>query len=113
MIFRALRKFFGVTLLSLLLSTDAYAEFYDVKIKKIAPKAVTGDVIIQFKPGAKENGFSEKSRGMLAGDDPGTNRGLGVILTAISLGTEVTIQMENPPSFDVIQVITSTSISTP
>jgi len=112
-LFSLLANLSGVALIVLALTSNAYAEFYDVKVKKIAAKSDTGDVVIQIKPGKEENGFSGKARAMLLGTDPGTNKSLAILLTAVSLGTEVTIQVNDTPTYDIIQVITSTGLIAP
>ena len=112
-LFSTLGNLSGIALIVLALTSNAYAEFYDVKIKKIASKSDTGDVVIQIKPGKEEDRFSGKARAMLLGTDPGTNKSLAVLLTAVSLGTEITIEVNDTPTFDIIQVITSTGLVAP
>ena len=102
-----------LAVLGFALSTNALAETYRVKIKRIGPESTTGDVFIQVKPGKNEDAFTDKARVMLAGTDPGTNRATATLLTAVSLQAEVFIDVPNPPSFDDIQVITSVSMIVP
>lgn len=100
-------------LLGVLLSGAVSAANYTVKIKAVRVESISGDVIIQVKPGNKENGFSGKARVMLANADNGTNRALALLLTAVTLNTEVSINVTNPPSYDDIQNIDSISLSPP
>jgi len=101
-------KTFGIILLILALIPNALADTYKVKIYKIAPKSDSGDVVIQFKPGKKEDGFSGKAKGVLLGTDLGTNKSLAVILTAVSMGKEVIVEVDSMPTNDIIQIINST-----
>ena len=100
-------KAFGMFLLTLALIPAAYAESYKVIIKRITQESDTGDVVLLFKPGAKEDGFSGKAKGVLLGTDLGTNKSLAVILTAVSMEKEVIIEVETMPTNDFIQTITS------
>jgi len=99
--------------LGLVLSGNVLADDFRVKIKKIGPESGSGDVIIQIKPGSNEDEFSGKARVMLLGSDPGTNRAMATLLTAVTLGAEVIIDVTNPPSYDDIQVINSMSLIAP
>jgi hypothetical protein len=103
----------GLALLGLALTTTAQADNYRVKIKRIGPESASGDVILRIKPGANETGFTGSANAMLTGDDPGTNRALATLLTAVTLGAEVLIDVTNPPSFDDVQVINSISLIAP
>ena len=96
-------------LLGFVLATNALADKYRVQIYRIGPESATGDIIIRVKPGKSEDSFIGKALVMLVGTDPGTNRALATLLTAVSLKTEVIIEVSNPPSSD-IQVITSLSL---
>ena len=103
----------GLAFLGFMLSTNALADTYRVKIKRIGAETVSGDVILRIKPGTNETDFSGTARVMLLGSDPGTNRAMATLLTAVSVQTEVYIVVINPPSFDDIQVISSTSLIAP
>ena len=103
----------GMALLGLVFSSNALADEFRIKVKRIGPESGSGDVIIQIKPGNKENGFSGKANVMLLGSDPGTNRAMATLLTAVTLGAEVIIDVTNPPSYDDIQVINSMSLIAP
>ena len=100
-------KTFGIILLTLALIPNALADTYKIEIKKITPQADSGDVELLFKPGAKEDGFSGKAKGVLLGTDLGTNKSLAVILTAVSMEKEVIIEVETMPTNDFTQTITS------
>jgi hypothetical protein len=103
----------GIALLGFVLTANAVAGNYRVRIKKISPESASGDVIIKIKPGTKEKGFSGTASVMLSGTDPGTNRAMATLLTAVSLGADVIIDVPDPPSYDNIQIITSLSILAP
>jgi hypothetical protein len=100
-------------LLGLALSSNALADRFRIKVNRIGPESGSGDVIIQIKPGKNEDEFSGKARVMLLGSDPGTNRAMATLLTAVTLGAEVIIDVTNPPSYDDIQVINSMSLVAP
>ena len=110
---RAVTSTVGLTLLGCVLATNVLADNYRVKIKSIRPESATGDIIIQVKPGTNEKNFSGKARVMLVGSDPGTNRALAAMLTAVSLKAEVVINVINPPSYADIQAIISSSLIAP
>jgi hypothetical protein len=110
---RQIGKVFGVFLMAMALSTSAFAEKYRVQILKVTSVSDTGDVIIQFKPGGKEDGFDGRARAMLLGTDLGANKSLAIILSAVSLDAEVLIQVESPPTNDFVQVISSIGFSAP
>jgi len=103
----------GLALLSTAFSTNVLAQNYRMKVKKVRVESASGDVILQVKPGNKEKNFSGKARVMLIGTDPGTNRAMATILTAVSLQAEITVDVANPPSYVDIQVISSTSLVAP
>ena len=103
----------GVAFLGFVIAATAVAGNYRVKIKRIGPESASGDVIIKIKPGSNEKDFTGTANVMLLGDDPGTNRAMATLLTAVSLGAEVIIDVPDPPSSEDIQVITSLSIIAP
>ena len=103
----------GLALLAFALTTNALADSYRVKIKRIGPESASGDVIIRIKPGTNEHDFTGTANVMLLGSDPGTNRAMATLLTAVTLGTEVFIDVVNPPSFNDVQVINSLSMIAP
>ena len=100
----------GVITLSLVLTANSLAgEFYVVKLAKVNPRAA-GDTFVQFDPGTGETRFTARSRGMLLGTDPGSNKIMAVFLTAITLGSEVTLLLDNVPTFNEVQVIQSANL---
>ena len=104
-------KAFSTVLLTLALIPGAYADTYKVIIKMITQKTDSGDVVLLFKPGEKENGFSGKAKGVLLGTDLGTNKSLAVILTAVSMDKAVSLGMDAMPSTYVTQTITSVGMA--
>lgn len=103
----------GLAFIGLVICSNALADNFRVKIKRITTEPVSGDVIIQVKPGTNEEEFSGKARIMLLGSDPGTNRTVANLLTAVALKAEVIIDVTNPPTYDDIQVINSASLIAP
>ena len=110
---RSIATALGQALLGLALTTTALADNYRVKIKRIGPESASGDVIIRIKPGTNETDFTGLANARLIGSDPGTNRALATLLTAVTLDAEVVIDVANPPSYDDIQVINSISLIAP
>jgi len=110
---RPLANVLVLALLVFMLPANVLADKYRARITKITPESATGDVIIQVKPGKNEDAFTGKARVMLVGTDPGTNRALATLLTAVSLNAEVIVEVANPPSSDDIQVITSVGLISP
>jgi hypothetical protein len=110
---RPLLRTLALAAAGLALSAHVHAANYAVKIKSVRVEAVSGDIIIQVKPGDSEKDFSGKARVMLLGSSTGTNRALALLLTAMSLNTEATINVTNPPTYDDIQTIDSISLSAP
>ena len=100
----------SILTLSLMLTANSLAANFTVKIAAVVPRAANGDVVVQFDPGTGETRFTERSRGLLLGDDTGTNKVMAVLLTAITLGQEVKLDLPNTPSFAEVQVINSTSL---
>jgi len=103
----------GVAFLGFVITATAVAGNYRVKIKKVGPESASGDVLIKIKPGTNEKDFTGAASVMLMGDAPGTNRAMATLLTAVSLGAEVIINVPDPPSYDNIQIINSLSIIAP
>ncbi len=103
----------GILTLSLMLTANSLAANFTVKIAAVVPRAANGDVVVQFDPGTGETRFTERSRGLLLGDDIGTNKVMAVLLTAITLNSEVTILMDNAPTFKPVQVIQSAGLVAP
>ena len=100
----------GVITLSLVLTANSFAaDFYVVKLAKVNPRAA-GDVFVQFDPGASETRFTARARGLLVGADPGSNKIMAVFLTAITLGSEISLLLDNVPTFSEVQVINSANL---
>ena len=101
--------------LGMVVTTSSFAAptWYTVKVTQIVPRSASGDVFVQFKPGASETRFTQTARGVLLGGDTGTNKVMAVLLTAITLNAEITILLDNVPSFANIQVIQSTGLVAP
>ena len=104
----------GILTLSLVLTANSLAgEFYTVKIVEVNPRSASGDVFIKFDPAAGETRFTERARGLLVHTDPGSNKIMAVILTAITLNSNVTILMDSAPTFNPVQVIQSAGLVAP
>ena len=89
----------------------ASAGFFEAKITKITPISSTGDVNVQF---SSVNGeWDGTARGTVVASDDGANTIVATLLTALSLGYNVTIQMENTPAWTPVQVIQSCSVVAP
>ena len=110
---RPLTKVLVLALLVFMLPASVLADSYRVIVKRVATESATGDVIVRIKPGKNEKDFSDTADVMLVGSDIGTNRSLATLLTAVSLGAEVIIDVPNPPSSDDKQAVTSVSLIAP
>ena len=110
---RALANALGLAALGFVLSTNALADKYRVKVQRVSSDTATGDIIIRVVPGTNENDFSGKALVMLLGNDPGTNRAMATLLTAVSMNAEIVIDVLNPPSFGDIQVIANMTLIAP
>lgn len=96
-----------MVVLSIVLAANALAEdWYSAKLVQINPRE-GGDTYIQFKPGAFENRFSGIARGVIDGTTPGANRIMAVLLAACTLDTEVTILLDEVPSWNRAQFVLS------
>jgi hypothetical protein len=89
----------------------ASAGFYESSLVKITPISGTGDVNVQFDSVNGE--WSGTARGTVVASDPGANTIIATLLTALSLGYNVTIQMDNTPAWTPVQVIQSCSVVAP
>ena len=89
----------------------ASAGFFESSLVKITPISSTGDVNVQF---TSVNGqWTGTARGTVVASDEGANTIIATLLTALSLGYNVTIQMENTPAWTPVQVIQSCSVVAP
>ena len=102
-----LGRIISIILLALAFVPSAHADFYRVNVTRITPQSASGDVAIRFQPGKNEKGFRKKAEAMLLGSDPGTNKSLAVLLSAVTNGKEVIIELEFVPS-KTTQTILST-----
>ena len=55
-------------------SSFAAPTWYTVKVTQIVLRSASGDVFVQFNPGASEARFTQTARGVLLGGDAGTNK---------------------------------------
>ena len=106
-------KALGVVALSIFMTSNSFATWYTVKISQVVPRSTSGDIYVQMTPGAGETSFTGLARGIIVGSDPGAKELMAVLLTAISLQTEVTVDMDTTPSWDTPQVINSTGLKAP
>lgn len=106
-------KTLGVLALSMLVVSNSLAGWYSVKVVQVVPRADSGDVFVQLAPGAKETSFTGIARGIIQGSDAGANKIMAVLLTAVSLDTEVTVEMAATPAWDPAQIITSSGLKSP
>ena len=113
-LFKLIRYIASIITLSVILSSNAYAAWFKVTIVQVVPRAETpGDVFIQVKPGKGETSFNETARGIIQGGDAGANKIMAAMLTAISLNTEVTVLMDNPPSWASPQIVQGVGLVAP
>jgi len=110
---RPLARAAVLALLGFALSTNVLADNYRVIIKKISTESATGDIIVRIKPGKNEKDFTGSADVMLVGSDIGASRALATLLTAVSVGSEIIIDVPNPPSLENIQAIISLSLIAP
>ena len=104
----------GLFALCFMVTTNSFAaDFYTAKITQVVPRAASGDVFVQFVPGTGETRFTGLARGVLLGTDTGTNKIMAVLLTAITLNTDVTLLVDVVPSFATPQVILSAGLKAP
>jgi hypothetical protein len=108
-----LAKLCAIIVLSAGLASNASAAWFTVKVVQVVPRASGGDVFVQVSPGTGETAFTGVARGIIQGSDEGANKIMAVLLTAISMGAEVTIEMANPPQWNPAQIITSSGLKAP
>lgn len=95
-------------------SAASAASWYTASIYNITPKSDgDGDVFVQFSSTATPPQWDGLARGLIDATEPGANTMIATLLTALSLGYDITIRMENTPSFDTPQVITGLSVQAP
>jgi hypothetical protein len=94
-------------------SVASSAEFYNASLFKITPISGTGDVNVQFKSVASPPQWDDNARGTVFSYTPGASTINATLLTAFSLGYNISIQTEETPSFDNVQEITAVSVVAP
>lgn len=82
----------------------ANAGWYNCLVYKVVPYE-SGNVSVQLNPGANETRFGETSRGIITGGTEGANKMLATLLTAMVNGWEVSVLMDDTPSWDTPQTI--------
>jgi hypothetical protein len=90
-------------------SATAQATWYTCKVAGIVPWS-SGDTRIQLDPGTGETRFAERARVNIPAAAVGGNKMVAALLTAISLGYEVTVECTNAPSWGTIQDITGVNL---
>lgn len=108
-----IRNAIAVGLLTLVLVSPAYAAWYTVRVYQVVPRTDSGDVFVQLQPGAAETRFTGTVRGILPGAAAGTNKLMAVMLTAVALDAEITVDMAALPSWETPQVINGAGIVAP
>ena len=103
----------GMFLFSLFFFMTSYANaaWFKCRITQITTRA-NGDSVVIFSPGTGEINFTENPRGMVYNADEGDDKILAMILTAISFGYEVNIEMASTPTFTPAQDITAIGMIT-
>jgi hypothetical protein len=96
----------------LMFTANASAAWYQCIVYKALPRS-DGEVRLQLEPGTGETAFSGYVRMYIDTTQPGGKNMLATILTAISLGAEVTVQSENVPAWDPIEEITAVGLVAP
>ena len=94
----------GLTLFAvcfLFTSFAAAATWYTGIVTEIVQRSNTSDAVLKIWPGTGEQNFSGLVRVKLNGTNPGSKQILALILTAISMGKEITFSVDGLPSYDV------------
>ncbi len=108
----SIKTLLSTALLStLMFSANVQAAWYTVKITTLTPRSATGEVFVKFVPGTGEDRFSGTARCLIA-DDVGANRVLSVILTAVSLDTDVVLDLPEVPT-NTPQVVNGIGMTAP
>lgn len=103
----------GVAGLLLMAAGSASAAWYKVKIVQVVPRTNSGDVVVQLKPGSGETHFTGRVRGLIPGTEAGANKIMAVMLSAVAMNTEVTVEMAKVPAWSSAQVITGAGLIAP
>ena len=88
------------------------ADWYTCEVVQVVPWS-DGDTRVQLAPGTGETRFSGTARVNVSGSDAGANRMIAVILTAISLPSEITVLCEGAPSWTPVKDITGVGLVAP
>ena len=91
----------------------ASAAWFEASLVKITPRSDSGDVYVQVESARTPAQWDGVARGILDASDPGFNAIMATILTALSLGYNVTIEVPTVPSWEDPQVITACSVVAP
>lgn len=102
----------ALTLCLTLASASSGATWYKGSIRQVVPQQ-NGDVVVQVDPGKGESRYSERSRVFIDGTDPGGNKLMATVLTAVALRSEITFNVASVPSFGAPQVITGIGLVSP
>ena len=93
--------------------STASAGWYEASLVKITPRSDSGDVFIQIESAFSPPQWSGIAKGIVDASDPGFNAMMATLLTALSLGYNVTVETAAVPSWDTPQVITACSVVAP
>ena len=104
-------KALATVLATMMIGTASAGTWYQVNVVQVVPRMDTGDVIVQFR--STGTAFEGIARGMLIGTEPGTNRMLAVMLSAIALNTPITVELNNAPAPWPAQPILGTGLVAP
>jgi hypothetical protein len=109
----------GVFVCMLLVAASAVqAGWYRVQVHAVAPRTDSGDVVVQLRPGdgVDTSGWSLENgvvRGIVPGNAEGSSEVLAVLLTAVALSSEITVEMADTPAWSPAQVISGTGLIAP
>jgi hypothetical protein len=99
---------------AMLVTGAAQAAWYEVNVVQVVPRMDSGDVVVQLSSATgAANSFDGIARGLLVGTEPGTNKMLAVMLSAIALNTTITVDLANAPSSWPPQPILGTGLVAP
>ena len=95
---RALIIGFCLIVSFLIFTVSASAAWYKCVVVQVVPWS-DGEVRLQLQPGTNETNFSGTVRMYIDTTQPGGKNMLATILTAISLGSEITAESETVPTW--------------
>ena len=93
-------------------TASASADWYKCIVDKVVPWS-DGEVRLQLLPGTGEHAFTVKVRMYIDSEQPGGKNMLATILTAVSLGSEITAESETVPTWDPIVECTGVGLVAP